>query len=323
MQPQAADTELELEPVGGQTERQPEVGPVSMASADKSRLNCDDKTKLARDVCHLTARTRNNQCALHGSSEAIQQCNQSQGNTGQQQSGGPISEQKLEATTTTTSRRREPGAWRERRATAKRGVAIWPLGKQTLNNESSFGDAEDIMSPHLTGRSIRLPLAVPTSGAPTEETASHLPSQQQAQRTGGGGRPAPEVYTGDIIAGEQLMAALELALEAARVSCNYNHKRPFGHPFEKPTALWILNATGPEQINFGSARAQIKGECYYSHPNPISLNLTTFFVTSFGVVRFHSNSIWSAKKGKGSGREDSYAAHLSPELGFANEEAGG
>lgn len=99
---------------------------------------------LIEEQCHLSAKTSDNQCALHGETGSLQAA------TISQPEGEPAKSAVQQADNCAASRRTRT------RPRKDRAVSLWPLAKPTLDEGSSFGDCEDILSPHLTaGRAAR------------------------------------------------------------------------------------------------------------------------------------------------------------------------
>jgi hypothetical protein len=125
-------------------------------------------------LCQLTARTKDNQCSLHGADIALCRLD-----AGAASSTGTTTPTPAAAATTTTSAAGNertttttaaataselapPTSAKRARRTPKdkaRSVSTWPLAKQTLDNNlpnefrlGHFGDCEDLLSAHLAGR---------------------------------------------------------------------------------------------------------------------------------------------------------------------------
>ena len=188
--------------------------------------------------CRLTARTRDNQCALHGSNGRLCQLASDQqrrdslgaissapakakiGRKDDQgaRAGGAAAVASAAGQTQRSSRR---GTRHRKRSAGQRaaGVPTWPLAKAPLGAPAGgpqshrprgvhFGDCEDILSPHLAGR---------------------------------------------------LLAPQSLATGAVDPLASLSHRRPFAETFERPSTGWLYNATGLQPINQGAADS-LKGE---------------------------------------------------------------
>lgn len=318
----------------------------------KSELESESKSKVEA-VCHLTARTSNNQCALHKSSnypiaasisspspsstqsssshdqaaaakiclrltpisvpnkttvsdnddnqvEQQQQQQQKQqqqaaltgpkGSSKKQDENQPtmvISENKLSysektaATKTTHNpsrvgdssfRKQSAGKqsikrlkWRHRRFNPEKFGPTWPIAKRTLNDNSSFGDCEDISSAHLSGRLFHFTNSsnISASSGGSSSDKSNLQKRRQMlpkrsnQQTSRSEQDDTETITTtttcleDFLNSEQVVWQREQIISELATCTNsgYNHKRPFAQPFERPTAGWIYNAIGAERIS--------------------------------------------------------------------------
>lgn len=170
----------------------------------------------------------------------------------------------------------------KRKRKLKRALATWPLAKQVLNDSSNFGDCEDISSAHLTGRLIKLDepttaaslmTSATTSDAATATTiaasaeATHEPaclaSSRSQSSAGLGGQAFPHQR---VRCKPQPFITAADELGSAALPSNYNHRRPFAEPFERPAAGWLYNATatpplkGCAKLLFSSG-ANLKGKC--------------------------------------------------------------
>lgn len=192
-------------------------------------------------VCHLTAKTKDNQCALHGSNNGLCLAD-AQSNEAQVQAAGLEESPRHQGGGTQcgskdlangrTQDGRKTASTRETLEQRARAIATWPLAKLMLDDSANlahpssgrpsrghFGDCEDIVSPHLGARLF---------------VGHHRPGSGQ------GASPPGEPQ-------HELTAA------------NYNHRRPFAWPFEAPATGWLYNATGLQPINSGSS-ATLKGK---------------------------------------------------------------
>lgn len=117
---------------------------------------------LVIDRCHLTARTSGNQCALHGepTALAISELDGSlQPDPSEKQSGPPASARvHVNPKARPASGPVSTDKPQQQKQPVKRSApqATWPLVKQTLNEGSSYGDCEDILSPHLLSGRLSL-----------------------------------------------------------------------------------------------------------------------------------------------------------------------
>jgi len=227
-------------------------------------------------VCNLTARTSGNLCALHG--RGNEPCVSGPVPISGFQSIPAHSPAKLTQTMAPESAKRPPLAPVERqtRSLANRKlesfgrrkrvkrrygrkkrvcIATWPLARRILINNSSFGDCEDISSPHINGRLFQERNS--RAGSGTDKLEEEALARIEAKR----GEEAEEE------------AEEEDALWMSKPD-NYNHRRSFGQPFERPTAGWIYNATGPEKINLRSL-ANLNGK--FSSVPLLLLLLSRFF----------------------------------------------
>lgn len=106
-------------------------------------------------VCHITARTSDNQCALHGQHEKRPSPEASRSVADSQPS--PISAREL-AKVQQQQQQQEQRQKRSRKP--KPPVASWPIGRQTMAGQQalSFGDSESLTSGQLSAR-LRQPQA--------------------------------------------------------------------------------------------------------------------------------------------------------------------
>lgn len=214
-----------------------EEGGQLVAPATEVAATSSPRTEQRQSGCHLSARTADNQCALHGadgrqattppttalattaagaattiSGEPEESVQREARELARPQAAAAAAD---EAQTT----RARSGRTRERRQAGRardKAVALWPLAKPALDDGRSFGDCEDILSPHLTaGRVGR--------------------RQRQSLRE----------------------ALREVSSMSQQTNCR--HRRPFGQPFERPSSGWIYNATGHEKFDPRSA-GSLKGE---------------------------------------------------------------
>lgn len=117
---------------------------------------------------------------------------------------------------------------RPRRSKSRSAIPTWPLAKQLLSDRSSYGDCEDIASAHLAGRLF----------AGREPNLS-IGSSQSGSSSSLAAKPS-----------------------------NYNHRRPFASPFERPNTGWLYNAT---KISEQSSSVEGKSElaaCDQHHHSP-------------------------------------------------------
>lgn len=277
MQQQQLQLELELEmPCEqaqlGATAAAEEPAAAGLAASPASRWSASGPAGAPTEpsVCHLTARTSDNQCAIHrarspspasGSAANAQQL----GQLGQPSGGqSPINAKRADGAQVSrangsdvagtaaaagsklaaaaapgqrqlsrTRRRRSRGR-RLRRLRGEHDVASWPLARRTLGANCCFGDAEDMSGPWRLGRPF--------------QCASHCPALDLganggANGGGGGGGGDKDGYC----------CADDCSAHAQ--PSNYSHRRPFGQSFERPTTGWLYNATAPHKINLPRASA--------------------------------------------------------------------
>ena len=220
-------------------------------------------------LCQLTARTRNNQCALHGRPAAVPVPVCTSQARAQCQPRAPKTSGK---TRNSTAQAPRPSGRRTPKDKAK-SVATWPVAKQTLDNNQPeetrlghFGDCEDLLSAHLAGRlfgglkchqlakwqeSSLLSQATSSMVSRADCLWSGPPSEQTSSSSS---RPAGRQASSPTVQVDENLVQLEDELSAT----NYNHKRLFAFPYEAPPTGWLQNATGLACINPGSSAA-VKG----------------------------------------------------------------
>lgn len=154
----------------------------------------------------------------------------------------------------------------------------WPIAKRTLNDNSSFGDCEDISSAHLTGRLfhfnnrglVKLCQAkeIRIAKGRGKGATSTLSSATTSKRKGGVGKAESERGTTleEFLNSEQVVWQREQIISELATCANssYNHKRPFAQPFERPTAGWIYNAIGAERVSKRTRPQSLKGKLLVS-----------------------------------------------------------
>lgn len=227
-------------------------------------------------MCRLTARTSDNQCALHGGGHVVGDRPIS---LGAQQEPAPAS---ASATVTVTSpglrqnkpverkqqlhRQPEQQQLRAQSVKLKRALPTWPLAKQILASRICFGDAEDISSAHLAGRLISLAPPEDRNNIVANENSNnnnnnivHGRARQLTGQSSDNRAPLPR-QRARCQPAPFISAADELGSAAA--PSNYNHKRPFGEPFERPLAGWLQNATATPPFKATASRVRpSKGKC--------------------------------------------------------------
>lgn len=220
---------------------QPEVGGPTTAC-----LICPAGEGQGSIKCCLTAKTSDNQCALHGSGPASTKVSNER-NKGDQLERLKNSSKQLENNKSQRFLKRRKAA----AAAADRAASIpsWPLGRKILNH-SNFGDCEHIFSPHLNGHLYEVKKVCPAgNGAGSNK---QIKEEARSPLNSAGNCPPPE---GEFVNGidiENCNNNNNSNNNNNNNNSSYNNnarKRPFGQSLERPTTGWLYNATGPEKVN--------------------------------------------------------------------------
>lgn len=179
---------------------------------------------------------------------------------------------------------KRPRRRRHRRFNPEKFGPTWPIAKRTLNDNSSFGDCEDISSPYLTGRLFHFNNQTFSSKRPkTKETDRITSSTTETGTTATTNRRKEGASLEEFLNSEQVVWQREQIIWELATCANssYNHKRPFAQPFERPTAGWIYNAIGAERISKRTTPQSLKGKLLVKSYTYISISISRSCLFAF------------------------------------------